>query len=557
MVSIRLSGNSAGVSGAAVPVSRWRLLLLRCAKLLLGLLAGFLQGLGGGWPLLGVALAVALLWRARVGFATLVGVMLGVGFWLPYINWLTLYLGPVPWLALCGLMLLFTTLHGTCTAFALRAVDVVSRRFADRAVVRLLLLRAAVLAAVWVLKESAQSSWPYGGFGWGRLPALLVDTNVKRLLPYLGQAGTTWMLVFVVAVTVGALYLVLPAVKKAGSLQFTPAVLSSVPFKAFVAAAVVVCLPALIFQLAPAVPVAKTGSVRVLAVQGNSKSAIFDDRESGAVFATHEKETVRALRQAKSAAWQPDVIVWPENAAEFNASGDLLRLVRLAKLAKGAGAPIVVGSILPDAAGHYFNSSVAISQRGKVLGQVDKRYPVPFGEYMPNREFYHILAPELVDLVQLDYTPGSREPVLQLPTHTGNIVKYGVAICFDITYEEHASRMVRDGAQLILAQTNNADFGRTAQSWQQLQIARVQALVTGRTVVNISTVGTSALVLPDGSLHNQLQTYKRANMRALAPLYTGLTPAQTIGSPLAAVLIGLALFATLGGIIIPGVLKRL
>ena len=40
--------------------------------------------------------------------------------------------------------------------------------------------------------------------------------------------------------------------------------------------------------------------------------------------------------------------------------------------------------------------------------------------------------------------------------------------------------MVRQGAQIVFAQTNNADFGRTDESVQQLAIARIRAIELAR-----------------------------------------------------------------------------
>ena len=37
----------------------------------------------------------------------LTGLVAGLSFWLIHISWLTLYLGPVPWLALAGLQAIF------------------------------------------------------------------------------------------------------------------------------------------------------------------------------------------------------------------------------------------------------------------------------------------------------------------------------------------------------------------------------------------------------------------------------------------------------------------
>jgi apolipoprotein N-acyltransferase len=89
--------------------------------------------------------------------------------------------------------------------------------------------------------------------------------------------------------------------------------------------------------------------------------------------------------------------------------------------------------------------------------------------------------------------------------------------------------MVRQGADVVLAQTNNADFGRTDESVQQLAIARIRAEELGRSVVNISTVGTSAVIAPDGSVSHQLPVYTPGVIVDDVPLATGTTPAVVGG----------------------------
>src|SRR5690606_19636953 len=111
--------------------------------------------------------------------------------------------------------------------------------------------------------------------------------------------------------------------------------------------------------------------------------------------------------------------------------------------------------------------------------------------YVPNREFWSLFAPELIGLIQRDYTPGTRDAVFDVGEAT-----VSVNICFDIVDDRLIRGSVHDGAQAIFAQTNNADFGRSDETVQQLAIARIRAIETGRTVVNISTVGVSAVILP-------------------------------------------------------------
>jgi apolipoprotein N-acyltransferase len=108
-------------------------------------------------------------------------------------------------------------------------------------------------------------------------------------------------------------------------------------------------------------------------------------------------------------------------------------------------------------------------------------------------------------------------------------VQAGLAICFDIVDDALLHQMMDGGAEIILAPTNNADFGDSQESVQQLAIARLRAIEYGRTVVNTSTVGTSAIIAPDGSTITQLETFTPGVMLEEVPLSNAVTPASVIG----------------------------
>ena len=459
------------------------------------------------------ALVLAAVWRQRAWDALGIGAAAGAAFWLPHISWLTLYLGPVPWLALSTLMIAWYAVFGACAAFATRRLPGLA-------------WPALAVAGLWVAREQLQGLVPYGGFAWGRLAHTQSDGPLLQAVSWLGFAGLTGLVALVSAVCVAAGFAWLDARRGAGA----------VPDRA-ARRALAWCAGALalatVAALVPAAPVSRDGELRVAAVQGNSKSAIFDDRESGAVLADHITATEELLDQLEASDDRVDVIVWPENSAEFALGDNVLGSQRVAKLSKRANAPIVLGSIVRDPDGSYTNSSLVWSPDGPLEQRYDKRYPVPFAEYMPNRDFFHALAPDLVDLVQLEYTPGERPAVFDVDTVSG-FVRAGLAICFDIIFDQQAVELMREDAEVIFAQTNNADFGRTDESAQQLAIARLRAVETGRALVNISTVGTSAIVMPDGALAAALTPFTSDAMVATVPLTQGRTVASMLGAWIAA-----------------------
>ncbi|PII81390.1 apolipoprotein N-acyltransferase [Leucobacter sp. OLJS4] len=538
-------------AGVAVRLRFW-------AAIPLAALGGWSLGLTtpqlAWWPMLfiGVPLVLASVWRQRIGVAALAGAAAGAGFWFPVLSWLTLYLGPVPWLGLGVVMAAWYLLMGIAIAAATRGLALLPVHPWLRVAVL-----AVAAAGLWTLREQLQGSVPYGGFPWGRLAHFVAETPLASLASWLGFSGLSALIALACAVPIAVLFERLGAKRASTEAAGAP---EREPVNAgLVSRARVVAIPtafavlgtALALALLAVVPVAsveRTGSLRVVAVQGNAKAGIFDDRESGDVLRAHLNATQQVVDRLRAEGERVDVIVWPENSAEFNLPRNPLAEVQIAALAREAGAPIVLGSVLQDPDGSYTNSSLVWTGEGDAGVRYDKMHPVPFAEYMPNREFFRALAPDLVDLVQLDYRTGTRSPAIEVPVgETAERIRAGIAICFDIIFDDQAERMVDDGAQVIFAQTNNADFGRTAESAQQLQIARLRAIETGRAVVNISTVGTSAIVAPDGRDLARLEPFTADAMVADVPLMRGETPAIRFGAWICGVWIALGTAGLVAG----------
>src|SRR5690606_8747402 len=124
----------------------------------------------------------------------------------------------------------------------------------------------------------------------------------------------------------------------------------------------------------------------------------------------------------------------------------------LDSLSERIGAPIVLAAVTkrgPD----YFNSSLLWEAGANNPVQTyDKRHPVPFGEYVPDRWLWRQFAPELIDLIQREYTPGTAPPLFDVDG-----VGVGLAICFDVIYDDVVWDGANGGAEVYFFQTNNAD----------------------------------------------------------------------------------------------------
>ncbi|BDZ47285.1 apolipoprotein N-acyltransferase [Naasia aerilata] len=498
--------------GAVVPLWGTVLLAIGAAALLDGAFPD-----AGIWPLAfpGVAIVLVALRGRRPGGAFLTGLVFGLTFYLVHIEWATLFLGDLPWLALSTLEALFVAGGSVLVSLAYRWVPrVFPSRLGRIGVVPL------VVAGLWTAREAISAVWPYGGFSWGRLAMSQSESPFRHLFSWLGISGVGFVLVALTALAV-ELWFARPRRLPGLPGRVVPDVL----------------LLAVATAAALAVPSWATvdaGSLRVGAVQGNTRSAYFDQRGyDGEILDGHISASLPIIED------HLDVLLWPEGASDL----DPLRSPRAAEaldlVSEAASAPLIVGAITTRGDRYYNSSLLWEPGRGKV-DLYDKRHPVPFGEYVPDRKFWEPFAPDLIGLIQREYTPGTTDPVFDL----GKAV-VGVNICFDIVDDALMTQSVQEGAQVLFAQSNNADFGHTDESVQQLAIARIRALETGRTVVNISTVGTSAVIAPDGSTIDQLPTYQAGTMVDDVPLRNGLTPAVVAGREFEVLVSGFGLAALL------------
>jgi apolipoprotein N-acyltransferase len=219
-----------------------------------------------------------------------------------------------------------------------------------------------------------------------------------------------------------------------------------------------------------------------------------------------------------------DLLVWPENASDIDPLRSKTANDQITSLADRIGAPFTFGTITKRG-DESFNSTILWQPGIGPTDYYDKKQPVPFAEFVPDREFWRMFAPDLIDMVPRGFSFGKRDGIFEVSEG----FTAGTLICFEIAEDGILRELSDGGAQIILSQTNNADFGYSDETFQQAGIARLRAIETGRVVVNISTVGLSAIYLPSGEIRTEVEWYTPAAMVEELPLYAGLTPAMFVG----------------------------
>jgi len=417
---------------------------------------------------------------------------------------MSLYLGPVPLLALSILEAFFFGLGMAAIALVWQKLEANPKlSFRNLSI-------ALAIAVIWTAREWVSTNLPYGGFPWSRLAMSQSESPMANWVYFGGQPLLTLVIAFVSAlVTMWLLKARLDGWRSLGTV-FTGALVAA----AFL-------LPA----LTPIPTETTNGSMVIAAVQGNANAGLFANVERGSILRNHLSAT--QLIKSKAHGQKVDLVVWPENASDINpladaGAGDTIRRLVDQKLQ----VPLIFGTIT-QRGDQLFNSSLLWKPSIGVTDWYDKKRPVPFAEYVPDRDFWYSIAPDLIGMISHGYTFGTRDGIFDLGDR-----HLGVLICFEIAIDDISRDLVHSGAQVILSQTNNADFGHSDETFQQVAIAKLRAIETGRAVVNDSTVGVSAVFGPDGKTLAQLPTFEPGVMVTRVPLRTGLTPAMAIGSGL-------------------------
>lgn len=483
----------------------------------------------GMWMLLpvGIALLGAGLLVRSAGLAVLVSLAWGLAFFVPLTYWASTYAGAMPWIALGVFEALYIVLFG------LLARTVMVRR-------GLCISSALIVAALWVGVETLRSTAPWGGLPWGASAFALADSPLLNLGPWIGMAGLSLVTALLGQLLLfGALALL--GRRRRGLIGFSGVWPCAIAVS-LVLVTVVVPYPK---NRAPV----DRPSMTVAAIQGSMDEidpisfTMPDD-----VFDNHLAVTRETIEQTTEDGTQLDLIIWPEDSTGWDPRQDPVLAAQLTSAAEDAGAPILIGTQVRVGETERLNQSVLFTPEETTPYQYSKRHPVPFGEYIPMRGLFSQLS-DKVDLVSLDMIPGEEVGMMDLAALDQGEGKVGILICFEIAYESLVHDVVDEGAEVIVVQSNNALFGDSHEAIQQLAQAKVMAVMSGRSVVHISTVGHSAIFSPEGRQIDFVDHWEEGALMADVPLRTGITPAVAAGPWISVAIAAVGLLGLLSALV--------
>ena len=435
------------------------------------------------------------------------GVLCGVVAYAPMLTWLILPAGHVGW------SLLVLVQAAWMGVVALLAGKVLDRWYL-----------APVLAVAWTGVDAWRAIVPMNGFEWGAIHYAHVDGSwLLPLARITGGRGITLLVVLISALAFEVVRRTSAELAGRDRHGFEEALGATRGAVGALVAALLVSV------LATIEPPPETGSLDVLAVQGN------DIRHWEEPAADPPLRITTAMRdltlEAVEEGGEPDLVVWPESSIDrgiYTERGERLR--PLVEEAATSVPLLLAGANLdgPDPETEWLNTGLVFEGEFPHADAYVKRRLVPFGEYVPFRPLFDWFPP--LDQVPRDGLPGPRGQTLDLGD-----VRAGVIICFETLFTGITRDNVHGGgdpAQLLVVITNNASFGDSAQPEQHLAQTRLRAVETGRWAVHGAISGSSAFVDPDGGAHQVTSTFELATIRQQLPLVDGLTPFLRVGDVL-------------------------
>ncbi|MBZ9809334.1 apolipoprotein N-acyltransferase [Mesorhizobium sp. BR1-1-9] len=265
---------------------------------------------------------------------------------------------------------------------------------------------------------------------------------------------------------------------------------------------------------APAAPAARTIDVRIVqpAVDLSEK---WDASVRDRIFATLIGLSAKAPDPGHE---KPKLILWPETSVPFllterpdalTALGDML----------DAGQMLIAGVVREEggpaagAGSRYYNSVVAINDRGEIADAVDKVHLVPFGEYLPFADLLDRFDIEQLVAGPVTFTAGNERHAITLPDG----VRALPFICYEVIFPELVA-VDATSAQLIVNVTNDAWFGDTPGPYQHFRQAQIRAVENGLPLLRAANNGISAVVDPRGRIIDALAIDARGAIDVRVPI---------------------------------------
>ncbi len=205
---------------------------------------------------------------------------------------------------------------------------------------------------------------------------------------------------------------------------------------------------------------------------------------------------------------KPNLIVWGETASPFMLDVDEEHMQQVLPVIPQHGY-LVTGMIsYQPANGRYLphNSMAVINENGQVAAYYHKSHLVPFGEYIPLREYLPSFIRPVANVIGA-FGKGNGPETIKL----SGLPSFGGVICYEVIFPHE----IVDGdnrPDFLINLTNDGWYGNSAGPYQHWVAAKMRAVEEGVVVLRAANNGISGLINAYGKEKALLPLNKAGNL---------------------------------------------
>ena len=442
-----------------------------------------------GLAILGIALLFAELQGKSLKQSLLIGFIFGLSFMGLGVSWIFVsihaygHLNYIISALITCVFIAYTALFPTLTAVLYNLL----------AKTRVKLFACFLFSALWCIGEYWRATC-FGGFPWLLIGFGQIDTPLKHLLPIIGVYGVGFL------ASLAATFLVNSIQKNKYKLYW-------------LAAFIFILLGPKALQHVNWVNIEQK-SISVGIIQANSSMREKWDEALFWKLLEHYQSEIDALLGKKQ------LIVMPESAIPVPQNYVSEWLGDLNLRAKRVGSTILMG--IPKATNvyetDYYNTLTTI---GVGHGSYLKQHLVPFGEYTPSP---FLALTNWFNIPTSNMKEGNANQTLV------SAQKYQIAslICYELAYPNLLRKQLPNAAWIVSI-SDDGWFGHSFAMHQQLQMAQVLSLQTGRYQIMANNDGLSSIIDTKGNLNATLPAFSTQTLSGTINPASGASPWVLIG----------------------------
>lgn len=223
---------------------------------------------------------------------------------------------------------------------------------------------------------------------------------------------------------------------------------------------------------------------------------------------TAEKNLAEYINLSRAAGLENvDFVVWGETASPFNLVYDMEHRVLVQEAVPPQG--YLLAGMLQDGydgkTGDYvlYNSLAVMDYFGQIHDVYSKNHLVPFGEYIPLRQYLPQWIRPLTNMVG-QFAKGEKYQTIKVDDYP----EFAPLICYEIIFSGQIVRR-QNKPKWAVVLTNDGWYGISAGPYQHLAAAQMRAAEEGMSVVRSANSGVSAVINPYGVITSRIGLAER------------------------------------------------